>query len=67
MKIRDKNGNYHVIQLEHGDQVQLLVPASMERTCVNLEVSYDGMLRITGGASIIEEISGPGMKEKIKE
>lgn len=66
MKIRDKNGSCHVVELEHNDQVQLLVPASMERTCVLLEVYSNGKLSITGGSDVIEEIGGEGMEAKVK-
>ena len=66
MKIRQKNGSCEVIELEHDDQVQLLVPASSERTCVYLEVDDEGKLVIAGGASIISEISGDGMLDKVK-
>jgi len=66
MKIRPKNGSCEVIELEKDDQIQLLVPASEERTCVYLSVSWDGKLNIEGGSSVISEISGDGMREKIK-
>lgn len=68
MKIKEKNGSCEVIELEHGDEVQLAVPASDGcRTCVYLEVDEEGKLIITGGASIISEIIGEGMRRKVKE
>ncbi|MFA5086885.1 MAG: hypothetical protein WC470_01115 [Candidatus Paceibacterota bacterium] len=67
MKVREKNGSMHVIELEHEDQVQLIVPASMERVCIYLTVTPSGKLEIVGGASIIDTISGKGMKSKVKE
>lgn len=67
MKIRPKNGSCHVIELEHDDEVQLVVPASLEQTCVYLEVDDEGKLVITGGASIIAEISGNDMRKKLKK
>ena len=54
------------IELEHDDRIQLLVPASLGRTCINLVITKRGKLEIAGGSSIIEEISGPGMAEKVK-
>jgi len=68
-----KNGKWEKIEgcerieLEHDDKIQLLVPASLIRTSVNLVVTKRGKLEIAGGSSIIEEISGPGMSEKVKE
>jgi len=59
-------GNERVIRMEHDDKIQLLVPASVERTCVHLGVTREGKLMIVGGSSIIDSISGPGMKDKIK-
>jgi hypothetical protein len=67
MKIGEKNGPMHVIELEHEDQVQLVVPASMGRTCVYLEVNLNGELEITGGSSVIGKISGKDMKRKAEE
>jgi hypothetical protein len=66
MKILEKNGSCHVVELEENDQVQLLVPASLGRTCVYLSV-VDGELCIEGGASIIREISGKGMNKKFRK
>lgn len=66
MKIRDMNGPCHVVELEHDDQVQLLVPASLERTCVLLWVGPDGKLIMEGGADVIDEIIGEGMDAKVK-
>jgi hypothetical protein len=67
MKVRESDEKYRVytIELEEDDQVQLLVPASMERTAVHLEV-MNGKLVIAGGSSVISEISGDGMREKFK-
>ena len=53
------------IELEEGESVQLLVPMSDGRTCVNLEVIC-GKLRITGGASIIDSIEGEGMVDLVR-
>ncbi|MFA7319604.1 MAG: hypothetical protein WC022_03360 [Parcubacteria group bacterium] len=66
MKIREKNGSCEVIELEHGDEVQLIVPASLGLTCVYLEVDEEGKLSIAGGASVISEIIGEGMRNKFK-
>ncbi len=66
MEIREKNGSCHVIKLHEGDVVQLLVPASVERTCVYLSVIC-GKLCIGGGASVIDEIVGEGMTSKVRE
>lgn len=69
MKIRESDEKYHcyTIELEKDDKVQLLVPASLERTCVHLSVDWNGKLIITGGSSIISEITGDGMREKVKK
>jgi len=61
-----KTGNHYVIRMGHEDTIQLAVPASMEMTCVYLEVSSSGKLNITGGSSVVEHISGPGFKNKIR-
>ena len=47
------------VELEEGESIQLLVPMSDGRTCVHLEV-INGMLGITGGASIIDSIEVDG-------
>lgn len=49
----------------HG--VQIIVPASVGRTAVHLEIDHEGKLCISGGSSIIGEIIGPGMIQKIKK
>lgn len=66
MRVLEKNGSFEVVQLDEGDCVQLLVPASQGRTCVYLTVML-GKLCIGGGASIIDEIKGEGMLAKVKE
>jgi len=63
----EKNGPGWDVNLKHGESLQVLVPASEGQTSVHLEVSSSGKLCITGGASIIEEISGEGMAEKIRD
>lgn len=47
--------------------VQVTVPASQGRTVVHMEVDHQGKLRISGGSSIIGEIVGEGMAQKVRE
>lgn len=54
------------VELQEGEAIQLLVPASDSRTAVHLSVIC-GKLEISGGASIIDSINGPGMAEKINK
>jgi len=54
------------VELEEGEFIQLLVPASLGRTAVHLSVIC-GKLEIAGGASVIDSIKGPGMAEKVTE
>lgn len=61
-----KDGYRSVVELGPNERIQLLVPASMGRTCVHLDVNPSGKLQITGGSSIIEGIVGEGMAEKLK-
>ncbi|MBD3359628.1 MAG: hypothetical protein GF365_02905 [Candidatus Buchananbacteria bacterium] len=44
----------------------MIVPASDSRTAIHLSV-INGKLEITGGASIINSINGPGMAEKVNK
>ncbi len=69
MKITRKNeGDRHiVVELEHGDMIQLTSPAGLSRTCIYIEVTPDGLLTLTGGVSIIKKISGFGISEKIED
>jgi len=54
-----------VLRMEVLDAVQLFVPAGGGRIVVHLEVGSNGKLRIIGGASVIDIISGQGMRDKI--
>lgn len=53
MKITCNNEiNRHIrIELEYSDTIQLTSPAGSSRTCVYIEVTPDGLLTLTGGAS----------------
>lgn len=66
MKVLPENGPYKVVELEHGDRIQLFVPASLGRTCLYLEVGADGMLCISGGASVIAGISVDGLPGRVR-
>ncbi len=54
------------VELKEGESIQLLVPASDSRTAIHLSVIC-GKLEISGGASIIDSINGPGMAGKINK
>ncbi|MBN1326148.1 hypothetical protein JW977_04205 [Candidatus Falkowbacteria bacterium] len=62
-EIKTKTGE--AVELHEGEYIQLLVPASMGRTSIHLSVIC-GKLEIAGGSSIISNISGPGMIEKVR-
>lgn len=53
------------VELEEADFIQIIVPQSDGRTSVHLAV-INGKLEISGGASIIDSINGPGMSEKVR-
>lgn len=62
----ERDGMDYIIRMDHGERAQPIVPAGMERTAVHLAVTQNGKLDIAGGSSVIEAISGPGMKEKVE-
>jgi len=61
MKIK---GN--MIVLDHQEEIQITVPGQEGQTCVYIG-QYEGMLHVVGGASIIERITGTGMKDVLQD
>lgn len=53
------------LMLKEGETIALTTPNAPISTVVYITV-FNGKLRIQGGSSIIESISGDGMAEKIK-
>lgn len=60
------NGNELVLTFEDGDHVMVTTPPASGKVAVYLSAS-SGRLTFTGGADIVEEISGEGMLAKVKD
>ena len=63
--IHGDDGMPITVEMNSSDEIRLSVPASEGQTVVRLSVDR-GRLVITGGASIIAKIVGPGMAKKIQ-
>jgi hypothetical protein len=53
-----------IIEVNKGDDVRLTIPGDV-RSCVYIGLAPNGLLTITGGASIIDSIEGKGIQEKV--
>lgn len=58
-------GQGTIIELEKMDKIRLTAPAGAGQIYLRLEVNLSGKLNIVGGSSIVEKISGLGMRQKV--
>lgn len=65
MRVRKVRGQ-QVVVLEEGDEVMLTTAQADGVTCVWLK-EEDGRITFTGGADIVENIQGVGMRRKVRE